>query len=113
MIRWLLLPTLTGVCLAQDPMAPRSAIEPHAANAAALLAPNTKASPPALLTTSEWTDWNDTAPYAEAVEISRRLECASRFVNGAFTPEAAWLRDCFVTDLNKRIPADGHMAGEL
>jgi hypothetical protein len=113
MIRWLLLPTLTGLCLAHDPMAPRSAIEPHAANAAASLAHSTKPSPPALLTTSERTDWNETAPYAEAVEILRRLECASRFVNGAFTPEAAWVRHPFVTDLNKRIPADGHLAGKL
>ena len=58
----------------------------------------------------EKSDWNETAPYAEAVEISRRLERASRFVkvldigatpegrtmialvvskDRAFTPEAA------------------------
>jgi len=91
-------------------MVPHSAIEPPAAAAAASLAASTKASPPALLTTGEKTDWNETAPYAEAVEISHRLERASRFVkvldigttpegrtmialvvskDRAFTPEAA------------------------
>ena len=34
MIRWLLLPTFAGLCLAQDPMAPHSAIAPPAAKAA-------------------------------------------------------------------------------
>src|SRR5258708_8495428 len=96
--------------LAQDPIAPHSAFEPPAAKAAASLAASTKASPPELLTTGEKSDWNETAPYAEAVEISRRLEKASRFVkvlemgttpegrtmialvvskDRAFTPEAA------------------------
>jgi len=95
---------------AQDPIAPHSAIEPPAAKAAASLAASTHASPPDLLTTGEKTDWNETAPYAEAVEISRRLEKASRAVkvvefgttpegramialivskDRAFTPEAA------------------------
>src|SRR5215813_14415295 len=95
---------------AQDPIAPHSAFEPPAAKAAASLAASTKASPPDLVTTGERTDWNETAPYAEAVEISRRLERASRFVkvleigttpegrsmialivskDRAFTPEAA------------------------
>src|ERR1035437_182862 len=50
---------------AQDPIAPHSAYEPPAAKAARSLAASTKASPPGLLTT---------------VEISRRLERASRFV---------------------------------
>ena len=71
---------------------------------------STKDSPPDLITTGEKTDWNETAPYAEAVEISHRLEKASRFVkvldigttpegrtmialvvsrDRAFTPEAA------------------------
>jgi len=89
---------------------PHSAYEPPAAKAAASLAASTKASPPGLLTTGEKSDWNETAPYAEAVEISRRLERASRFVkvleigatpegrgmiavvvskDRAFTPEAA------------------------
>ena len=84
--------------------------EPPAAKAAASLAASTKASPPDLLTTGEKSDWNQTAPYAEAVEISRRLERASRSVkvldigttpegrsmialivskDRAFTPEAA------------------------
>ena len=80
MIRWLLLPTLACLCLAQDPIAPHSAIEPPAAKAAASLSASTKASPPELLTTGEKTDWSETAPYAEAVEISHRLERASRFV---------------------------------
>ncbi len=65
---------------AQDPIAPHSAIEPPAAQAAASLAASTKASPPDLLTTGEKTGWNETAPYAEAVEISHRLEKASRAV---------------------------------
>ncbi len=89
---------------------PHSAFEPPAAKAAASLAASTKASPPELLTTGEKSDWNETAPYAEAVEISHRLERASRFVkvqdmgvtpegrtmialvvskDRAFTPEAA------------------------
>ncbi len=65
---------------AQDPLVPHSAFEPPAAKAAASLAASTKASPPDLLTTGEKTDWNQTAPYAEAVDISHRLERASRFV---------------------------------
>src|SRR5262245_26495031 len=69
-----------GVCLAQPPIAPHSAFEPPAAKAAASLASSTKASPSDLVTTGEKSDWNETAPYAEAVEISRRLEKASRFV---------------------------------
>jgi hypothetical protein len=98
------------VCAAQDPISPHSAFEPPAAKAAASLAQSTKDSPPDLITTGEKTDWNETAPYAEAVEISRRLEKASRFVkvidvgttpegrtmialvvskDRAFTPEAA------------------------
>src|SRR5262245_12487066 len=48
--------------------------------AAASLAASTKASPPDLLTTGEKTDWNETGPYAETVEIAHRLEKASRFV---------------------------------
>src|SRR5579883_1642069 len=65
---------------AQDAIAPHSAIEPPAAKAAASLAVSTQASPPDLLTTGERTNWNETAPYAEAVEISHRLEKASRAV---------------------------------
>src|SRR5262245_42818235 len=71
---------VAAVCLAQEPIAPHSAFEPPAAKAAASLAASSKASPPDLVTTGERTDWNETAPYAEAVEISRRLERASRFV---------------------------------
>ncbi len=98
------------LCAAQDPIAPHSAFEPPAAAAAASLAASTEASPPDLITTGERTGFNETAPYAEAVEISRRLEKASRWVkvldigttpegrtmialvvskDRAFTPEAA------------------------
>ncbi len=66
--------------LAQAPGQPHSAIEPPAASAAAALMVSTKASPANLLTTGEKSDWKDTAPYAEAVEISRRLERASPLV---------------------------------
>ncbi len=107
-MRLLLIPAV--LCLAQDPIAPHSAFEPPAAKAAASLAASTKDSPQDLITTGEKTDWNETAPYAEAVEISKRLERASRFVkvidvgktpenrtmiglvvskDRAFTPEAA------------------------
>jgi hypothetical protein len=110
MIRTLALLCVAAVCLAQDPIAPHSASEPPAAKAAASLAASTKDSPRDLLTTGEKSDWNETAPYAEAVEISHRLERASRFVkvldigttpegrtmiglvvskDRAFTPEAA------------------------
>jgi hypothetical protein len=86
-----MLPTcLLTVLLAQDPNAPHSASEPAAAKEAASLAASTKASPPNLLTTGEKTGFNETAPYAEAVEISHRLERASSFVkvmNIGNTPE--------------------------
>lgn len=109
MIRWIY-PLLCAVALAQDPIAPHSAFEPPAAKAAASLAASTKDSPRDLLTTGEKTNWNETAPYAEAVDIAHRLERASRFVkvldigttpdnrtmiaivvskDRAFTPEAA------------------------
>jgi len=95
---------------AQNPLVPHSALEPKAAMEAGSLAASTRNSPKDLLTTGEKSDWNETAPYAEAVEISRRLERASRFVktveigttpegrsmigvivskDRAFTPEAA------------------------
>lgn len=77
MIRLLLLPALV---LAQDPIAPHSMYEPPAAKAAASLAASTKDSPRDLITTGEKTEWNETAPYAEAADISHRLEHASRFV---------------------------------
>ena len=110
MIRPIALFLLAAVCLAQDPIAPHSAFEPPAAKAAASLALSTKDSPRDLLTTGEKSDWNETAPYAEAVDISHRLERASRFLkvldmgvtpegrtmialvvskDRAFTPEAA------------------------
>src|SRR4051812_10771114 len=95
---------------AQEPIAPHSVSEPVAAKAAASLTASTEASPAELLTTGEKTDFNETAPYAETLEISHRLERASRFVkvldigttpegrsmialvvskDRAFTPEAA------------------------
>ena len=101
---------LAAALRAQDPIMPHSALEPPAAKTAASLAASTKASPPDLLTTGEKTDFNQTAPYAEAIEISHRLERASREVkvltigttpenrplialivskDRAFTPEAA------------------------
>ena len=81
MIRTTILCALAGAfAWAQDPLAPHSAYEPPAAKAARSLTASTQASPPALVTTGETSDWNETAPYAEAVEISRRLERASRFV---------------------------------
>src|SRR5437899_12530876 len=73
-------PLLLALLLAQEPIAPHSAFEPPAAKAAASLAASTKDSPRDLLTSGEKTDWNETAPYAEAVEIARHLERASRFV---------------------------------
>ena len=101
---------LLALLVAQDPIAPHSASEPPSAKVAASLSASTKDSPPNLLTTGEKTGWNETAPYAEAVDISHRLEKASRFVkvidmgttpegrtmiavvvskDRAFTPEAA------------------------
>src|SRR5579863_3436588 len=105
-----LLAAFAAFSSAQDALAPHSAFEPPAAKAAASLAASTKDSPRDLLTTGEKSDWNETAPYAEAVEISHKLERASRFVkvqdigttpegrtmialvvskDRAFTPEAA------------------------
>ena len=75
---------------AQEPIGPHSAFEPPAAKAAASLAASTKASPPGMITTGEKTDWNDTAPYAEAVAIAHKLERASPLVkvlNMGTTPE--------------------------
>lgn len=105
-----LLLTFAAITAAQDPIAPHSAFEPPAAKAAASLAASTKDSPPDLITTGEKSGFEETAPYAETVEISHRLERASKFVkvldigttpegrtmialvvskDRAFTPEAA------------------------
>src|SRR5580704_3980383 len=110
MIRSLAFFAAALTCIGQDPIAPHSALEPPAAKAAASLAASIKDSPPDLVTTGEKTDWNQTAPYAEAVEMAHRLERASKFVkvldigttpegrtmiaivvskDRAFTPEAA------------------------
>ncbi|MGA2196084.1 MAG: M14 family zinc carboxypeptidase, partial [Bryobacteraceae bacterium] len=86
----LLLCALAAWSSAQEPIAPHSALEPPAAKDAAALTASTKASPPDLLTTGEKTGWTLTAPYAEAVDISHRLERASSFVkvlNIGATPE--------------------------
>ena len=101
---------ITFLCLAQDPITPHSAFEPPAANAAASLAASAQGVSPDLLTTGEKSGWNETAPYAEAVDLAHRMEKASRFVkvldigttpegrtmiamvvskDRAFTPEAA------------------------
>jgi hypothetical protein len=101
---------LACALFAQEPAGPHSAIEPPAAKAAASLMASTKEAPHDLLTTGEKSDWNETAPYAEAVDLAHRMERASRFVktidigttpegretialivskDRAFTPEAA------------------------
>ena len=111
MIRWMLLSLAVGpLCMAQDAFFSRSLYEPPAAKAAASLAASTRSAPRDLLTTGEKSEWLETAPYAEAVELAHRLERASRFVkvldfgttgegrtmiaimvskDRAFTPEAA------------------------
>ena len=86
----LLFCALISACLAQAPLGPHSAIEPPAAEAAAALTASTKASPPDLLTTGEKSGWNLTGTYAEAVDISHKLEKASPLVkvlNIGTTPE--------------------------
>lgn len=106
----LLLCAAAPLVAAQEPIAAHSASEPDPARIYKALDASTKASPPNLLTTSEKTEFNQTAPYAEAVEIGHRLEAASPYVkvlnygtspegrtmiaivvskDRAFTPEAA------------------------
>ncbi len=91
MIRWILFLCAFGsMAVAQEPLAPHSAYEPPAAKVAESLTASTKESPPALLTTGEKSGWNETAPYAEAVEIAHRLEKSSRsvkVVDFGITPE--------------------------
>jgi hypothetical protein len=110
MLRLWLSMSVAIACAAQDPIAPHSAFEPPAAKTAASLATSTRDSPRELISMGEKTDWNETAPYAEAVEIAHRLEKASRLMkvldigttpegrtmialvvskDRAFTPEAA------------------------
>ena len=121
-----------AVCAAQDAIAPHSAFEPPAAKAAQSLAASTKDSPPDFITTGEKSDWNETAPYAEAVEMAHRLERASRFVkvlefgttpegrtmialvvskDRAFTPEAAAKTDKVVIMIQSGIHA-GEIEGK-
>ncbi len=89
MIRFLFFLCVTAAA-AQQPVGPHSAFEPPAAKAAASLADSSRASPRDMLTTGEKSDWNETAPYAEAVDLARRLERASRWVKAfefGTTPE--------------------------
>src|ERR1700755_1353458 len=100
----------------QSPIAPHSNLEPPAAAAAAALTASTKASPPDLLTTGERTDWNQTAPYAEAVEISRRLERASRFVKVldiGTTPEGRTMIALIVSKDRAFTPEAGAKTGKV
>jgi hypothetical protein len=100
---------LLALVFAQDPLAPHSASEPPAAKQAAALTASTKDSPPNLLTTGEKSNWNETAPYAEAVAISRRLESASRFVKAldiGTTPEGRTMIALVVSKDRAFTPAD-------
>ncbi len=100
---------LLALLLVQDPIAPHSASEPPAAKAAAALTASTKESPQNLLTTGEKTGWNETAPYAEAVAISHRLESASRFVKVmdiGTTPEGRTMIALVVSKDRAFTPAD-------
>jgi hypothetical protein len=100
---------LLALTLLQDPIAPHSASEPAAAKAAVSLTASTKESPQNLLTTGEKTEWNQTAPYAEAVEISRRLERASKFVKVmdiGTTPEGRTMIALVVSKDRAFTPAD-------
>jgi hypothetical protein len=63
---------------AQNPLMPHSAYEPPAAKDAASLSASTKASPANLLTTSEKTEWAETGPYSEVIDLANKLEKASR-----------------------------------
>src|ERR1700683_4748109 len=75
---------------AQDVSGPHSAFEPPAARAAASLMASTQEAPREFLTTGEKSDWNETAPYAEAVDLAHRMERASRYVKAmsiGTTPE--------------------------
>ncbi len=106
---------LLALLLAQDPIAPHSASEPAAARAAASLTASTKDSPQTLLTTGEKTGWNQTAPYAEAVEISHRLERASRFVKVmdiGITPEGRTMIALVVSKDRAFTPADAAKTGK-
>ncbi len=105
----MLYPCLLALVLAQDPIAPHSASEPPAAKQAAALTASTKDSPPNLLTTGEKTGWNETAPYAEAVAISRRLASASPLVKVldiGTTPEGRSIIALVVSKDRAFTPAD-------
>src|SRR5258708_35124693 len=93
-----------------NPLMPHSAYEPPAAKDAASLTASTKASPQNLLTTSEKTNWAETGPYSEVIDLAHKLEAAAKEIkvitfgttpegrpmtalivskDRAFTPEAA------------------------
>ncbi|SFS06776.1 Zinc carboxypeptidase [Granulicella pectinivorans] len=101
---------ISSPAFAQQAIAPHSGYQSQASQDAPALTASTKRSPAALLTTGEKTGWNETALYAEAVEISNKLAKASPLVkvitfgttpegrpmtalivskDKAFTPEAA------------------------
>src|SRR5258708_4337585 len=115
-MRFLIIPFFTALSLAQAPVGPHSAFEPPAAKAAASLAASTAASPKDLLTTGEKTDFNETAPYAEAVEISRRLEKASRAVkviDMGTTPEGRTMIALIVSKDRAFTPAEAARTGKV
>ncbi len=64
----------------QQALSPHSMYEPQAGKIAASLAASTSKSPADLLTTGEKTAWKQTAPYAETVDIMRRMERRSPYM---------------------------------
>ncbi len=94
----------------REQLRPHSMYEPPAAAAASSLAGSAQGVPPDLLTPGERSNWETTAPYAEAIAFARRLEARSPYIQSipfgttpegrtmyaviasgdrAFTPEAA------------------------
>jgi hypothetical protein len=86
----LIIAVLSVSVSAQNPLMPHSAYEPPAAKEAASLTASTKDSPPNLLTTSEKTNWDETGPYSEVIDLAHKLEAASpeiKIINFGTTPE--------------------------
>lgn len=86
----LIIAVIAASVSAQNPLMPHSAYEPPAAKDAASLTASTKASPQNLLTTSEKTEWAETGPYSEVIDLAHKLEAASReikVINFGTTPE--------------------------
>jgi murein tripeptide amidase MpaA len=80
-MRWLVVAFVAAArCWAQDVVSPSSAFEPPRAKEAASLVASAKTVPANLLTTGEKSDWNETAPYQEAVDIAHRIERISPLV---------------------------------